>query len=124
MVAHPSYPLTLCRIGDFATPRAPFHIIIALCATPRFLLLTLQWLVHRYSTTAAPIGLGQGAEKDGSSVAVKSTNARNRASATAAKVADAAMAPLEALADEEELASGSNTADVEFLVGIARTFTA
>lgn len=68
--------------------------------------------------------MGQGAEKDGSSVAVKSTNARNRASATAAKVADAAMASLEALADEEELASGSNTADVEFLVGIARTFTA
>lgn len=34
-------------IGDHAPPRALFHILIALCATPRFLLLLVQWLVHR-----------------------------------------------------------------------------
>lgn len=34
-------------IGDHAPLRAPFQILIALCATPRFFLLLVQWLVHR-----------------------------------------------------------------------------
>ncbi|WVO15056.1 hypothetical protein L204_102700 [Cryptococcus depauperatus] len=41
------FPSVSATIGDHALPRASFHILIALCATPRFLLLIVQWLVHR-----------------------------------------------------------------------------
>lgn len=43
----PCRALSDIRIGDHPATRAPFHILIALCATPRFLLLALQWLAHR-----------------------------------------------------------------------------
>jgi hypothetical protein len=34
-------------VGDHPASRAPFHILIALCAAPRFILLGLLWLSHR-----------------------------------------------------------------------------
>lgn len=43
--------LTSCRIGDHLPPRIIFQILIALCSGPRFLLVFLQYLVHR---TVAP----------------------------------------------------------------------
>ncbi|RXK35959.1 hypothetical protein M231_06782 [Tremella mesenterica] len=45
------FPSVSATIGDHAGPRAPFHILIALCATPRFLLLLVQWLLHRTNNT-------------------------------------------------------------------------
>ncbi|WVQ84587.1 hypothetical protein IAT38_006741 [Cryptococcus sp. DSM 104549] len=41
------WPSVSATVGDHAPSRAPFHILIALCATPRFLLLLVQWIVHR-----------------------------------------------------------------------------
>ncbi|ODN89207.1 calcofluor white hypersensitive protein [Cryptococcus wingfieldii CBS 7118] len=41
------FPSVSATIGDHVPTRAPFQILIALCATPRFLLLIVQWLVHR-----------------------------------------------------------------------------
>ncbi|OWZ55107.1 calcofluor white hypersensitive protein [Cryptococcus neoformans 125.91] len=41
------FPSVSATIGDHAPLRAPFQILIALCATPRFFLLLVQWLVHR-----------------------------------------------------------------------------
>ncbi|KAL7421582.1 Protein cwh43 [Cryptotrichosporon argae] len=42
------WPSVSATIGDHPGPRAPFHILIALTATPRFLLLLIQWTAHRY----------------------------------------------------------------------------
>jgi hypothetical protein len=48
------------RIGDHAVSRSPFHILIALCATPRFLMLGLQWLAHRPRGRLADLELAVG----------------------------------------------------------------
>lgn len=114
-----SYETLTCSIGDHAAPRAPFHILIALCATPRFLLLLAQWLVHRYPPLmVTPRSNGQSALDTGKTTALSGNGTRTRAAAKLERIKDEVVAPLE----EAERAVVGRWVDTELFVGIARTF--
>ena len=107
------------RIGDQAAPRAPFQIIITLCATPRFMLLAAQWLIHRTRTNTEP---QKNRESTGNSTAVDQDAPTTRRAAKAAEAVEDVLNSLEKAVKTEERVTGSSTADVELYVGIARTF--
>lgn len=57
VVQQPCWPTNIIdtdntSVGDHPASRAPFHILIALCAAPRFILLGLLWLSHRSKSYA------------------------------------------------------------------------
>nr|XP_019001310.1 calcofluor white hypersensitive protein [Kwoniella mangroviensis CBS 8507]OCF64771.1 calcofluor white hypersensitive protein [Kwoniella mangroviensis CBS 8507] len=121
------FPSVSATIGDHAPPRAPFQILIALCATPRFLLLLVQWLVHRYPPSRPPKSserypLDSDLTSAGHSSAIKAAGIKTRSAAAKIEkeVEEETLRPVEeALRDE----IGSKTlVDIEVFVGIARTF--
>ncbi|WVF72912.1 hypothetical protein IAT40_007730 [Kwoniella sp. CBS 6097] len=117
------FPSVSATVGDHAPSRAPFQILIALCATPRFLLLLVQWLVHRYP----PVRPTKSADRytttssEGKASAVRTMGIRTR---TAAQKVEAEVEELLAPVDDALKAEvGSTTlVDMELFVGIARTF--
>ncbi|WWD03771.1 hypothetical protein V865_001827 [Kwoniella europaea PYCC6329] len=121
------FPSVSATIGDHAPPRAPFQILIALCATPRFLLLLVQWLVHRYPPSRPPKSsdrypLDSDLDSAGYSSAIKDAGIKTRSAAAKIEkeVEEQILKPVEeALRDE---IGNSTLVDVELFVGIARTF--
>ena len=111
------------RIGDHPPPRAPFQILIALCATPRFLLLLVQWLVHRYPPMPVRENPKYKEENTGgTSSAVSSSTMRTRVSTKLEDIAEEILSPVEdAIKDEQALVK--RNVDLELFVGIARTFS-
>ncbi|WWC72123.1 uncharacterized protein I206_106083 [Kwoniella pini CBS 10737] len=118
------FPSVSATIGDHAPPRAPFQILIALCATPRFLLLLVQWLVHRYppSRYSKPPNLSSSAINS-NGTAMPESGLRTRSKATTRKVENVIHEIVEPLEGALEQELGNKTlADIELFVGIARTF--
>ncbi|WVR00084.1 hypothetical protein IAU59_007226 [Kwoniella sp. CBS 9459] len=118
------FPSVSATVGDHAPSRAPFQILIALCATPRFLLLLVQWLVHRYP----PLRPAKSADRytalqsEGKGSALRDVGMRARSAAH--KVENEVEELLEPVEDTLKTEVGSTTlVDVEFFVGIARTFS-
>ncbi|WWC64717.1 uncharacterized protein I303_107328 [Kwoniella dejecticola CBS 10117] len=116
------FPSVSATIGDHAPPRAPFQILIALCATPRFLLLLVQWLAHRYpparladaSTRLAPTS-------NGASSALKDAGLRSRAATSRIEREDESILKAAGENPKEEINYGA-LVDIELLVGVVRTF--
>lgn len=114
------FPSVSATIGDHPPPRAPFQILIALCATPRFLLLLAQWLAHRYppaGTQAA--ATHKRVPTSAKTSALESPRVRTRAAKTAEKTQGTDGSATEPYEDERD---GSGGADIEAIVGVARTF--
>ncbi|OCF42243.1 calcofluor white hypersensitive protein [Kwoniella heveanensis CBS 569] len=117
------FPSVSATVGDHAPSRAPFQIIIALCATPRFLLLLVQWLVHRYP----PLRPSKSAERyqpsdsEGRTTAIRDAGIRTRAAVNRVGAGvEELLAPVD---DAIKAEFGSTTlVDIELFVGIARTF--
>lgn len=123
------------RIGDHSAPRASFQILIALCATPRFLLLLVQWLAHRYPLARPPKSAGAqlpppvhgdgGGGIHHSDGVSKSTldegfgAVQGDVTSRGASIEDVTCSLAEAL---EEEVGASSLPDIELAVGIARTF--
>ncbi|ORX35356.1 Frag1/DRAM/Sfk1 family-domain-containing protein [Kockovaella imperatae] len=116
------FPSVSATIGDHALPRAPFHILIALCATPRFLLLGAQWMLHRNRPARRGSSTSTSDASFAQSTAISAGSVRTRANAKAAELVDGVVQPLEEAAREEERAGGSRTADIELMAGLGRTF--
>ncbi|WRT70118.1 uncharacterized protein IL334_007112 [Kwoniella shivajii] len=117
------FPSVSATIGDHASPRAPFQILIALCATPRFLLLLLQWLVHRYPPSRPPKSSDTcpTSEGSGATSALKEARVRTRSvDHKLEKEIEEVLAPVD---DPLRVEIGSKAlVDIELFVGIARTF--
>ena len=117
------FPSVSAVVGDHSVSRAPFHILIALCAGPRFLVLVLQWLSHRHGTPPeSRTSKVDGNTKDsGHSTATDGGSIRTRVTAKAEAVTENVTIPLTTALTEA--ASGpSGLADIELMVGLARTF--
>ncbi|ORY35803.1 Frag1/DRAM/Sfk1 family-domain-containing protein [Naematelia encephala] len=116
------FPSVSATIGDHAPPRAPFQIFIALCATPRFLLLLVQWLVHRYPPSSSRSSMKAPYDTNGSSTSVETASIRERLKTrTDAGRVREMVEDVEAEVDNV-LGHGGGTADLELFVGVARTF--
>ena len=107
------------RAGDHAVSRAPFHIIIALCAGPRFLVLILQWLAHRHTAVKVK-------SNDYDGALVGQTTARASRSKAEHRKAEEMVDTISSSV-REAVEGGANPpppplADIELVVGIARTF--
>lgn len=118
-----------CSIGDHAAPRAPFQILIALTAAPRFILLALQWIAHRYpprgrSTSSLP------RPSDSSSSVAGVTGLGSDTSGVRARKRDAIDVDTPAALDAEDghghavdvQGPPSGWVDVEVMCGLGRTF--
>lgn len=117
------FPSVSAVIGDHSVSRAPFHILIALCAGPRFLVLVLQWLSHRHGRPSEEVHTraDTSAHGAGHSSSVNEGSIRTRAAAKAETLTNDAIKPL-TTAMKETSSGPSGLADIEFIVGIARTF--
>ncbi|WWD19737.1 hypothetical protein CI109_104201 [Kwoniella shandongensis] len=122
------FPSVSATIGDHALPRAPFQILIALCATPRFLLLLVQWIVHRnppIRPTKTSDRHDSAATTNGHSSTLKLTGLRTRTAFQKGgeKVQEGIEVVTAPLEEAVEMEVGSTTlVDIELFVGIARTF--
>ena len=97
------------RVGDHFPPRAPFQILIALCATPRFLLIALQWMIHRSSPR-------RDSELEHSRQPIKNgleKSTENR---------QGINAPSDGRSPESRAVGSGTLPDIEAIVGIVRTF--
>ena len=117
------FPSVSAVVGDHSVSRAPFHILIALCAGPRFLVLVLQWLSHRHAqpSTRSTSGPSPKSQETGRSSAMNGAGIRTRATSKLEAVTDDAIKPL-ATAMQETSSGPSGLADIELIVGVARTF--
>ncbi|WWC91829.1 uncharacterized protein L201_006776 [Kwoniella dendrophila CBS 6074] len=118
------FPSVSATIGDHAPPRAPFQILIALCATPRFLLLLVQWLVHRYPPAKPSISGERYTSKpssNGNASSIDKPGLVTRApTSKLEKEVEEIMEPVDNALRQE---IGNQTlVDIELFVGIARTF--
>jgi hypothetical protein len=112
--------LISCRAGDHAHSRAPFHILIALCAGPRFLVLVLQWLSHRQTK-----GTDDSASEDDRDSSAQSSGRQSRSTRSTSRKAEELVDQVVKPAYEavrEEGGPKAPLADIELGVGLARTF--
>ncbi|WVR07560.1 hypothetical protein IAU60_004602 [Kwoniella sp. DSM 27419] len=120
------FPSVSATIGDHPPPRAPFQILIALCVTPRFLLLLVQWLVHRYPSSRAgdePFSRSEASAANDSKTTVFPTSRSSES--VRAKNAESSRdrAQVDQLDKVLRQEVGSTTlVDIELFIGIARTF--
>ncbi|GMK59272.1 hypothetical protein CspeluHIS016_0702870 [Cutaneotrichosporon spelunceum] len=108
------FPSVSATIGDHAASRAPFHIAIALTAFPRFTLLALQWVAHRYPPRR------QGASHSLSRVSSPSTHTVSKEGLRNRKQSDNDVS--EPVPEHEAAAAPTGWADVEAMCGLGRTF--
>ncbi|BEJ12602.1 hypothetical protein CspHIS471_0210620 [Cutaneotrichosporon sp. HIS471] len=109
------FPSVSATIGDHAASRAPFHIAIALTAFPRFALLALQWVAHRYPPR------GREAAHALSRVPSPSTTVHtgSRGGLRNRKHANDEAEPVP---EHEDAVAPAGWADVEAMCGLGRTF--
>lgn len=117
------FPSVSAVIGDHPQSRAPFHILIALCAGPRFLVLVLQWLSHRHGPTEETQSLHSSPDnfETAHSSAVEGSRIKTRAASKVEALVDEAMKPLSG-AIKETSPGPAGLADMELIVGLIRTF--
>jgi hypothetical protein len=104
-------------IGDHAASRAPFQIAIALTAFPRFALLALQWVAHRYPPR------GRGAAHSLSRVSSPSAAVTQTPDGLRSRKHEHSSSfPDNGTAREAEPAAPAGWADIEAMCGLGRTF--
>ncbi|KAK8853309.1 hypothetical protein IAR55_004013 [Kwoniella newhampshirensis] len=122
------FPSVSATIGDHALPRAPFQILIALCATPRFLLLLVQWLVHReppLTPAKSSARHDTAANGNGHSTSLNAEDVRmcSVPQRPGERIQEEVGSMTESMVQAIETEIGSSAlADLELLVGVARTF--
>ncbi|TXT15669.1 hypothetical protein VHUM_00172 [Vanrija humicola] len=119
------FPSVSATIGDHVAPRAPFQILIALTATPRFVLLGLQWIAHRYPPSTSVRSSSAPAAAAAAPSASTSTYQGNlRSRAKTHKDDDDASHPLtgEDAGPARPASSRTGLVDAEIMFGVARTF--
>lgn len=123
--ARPMTNMPPSSIGDHVAPRAPFQILIALTATPRFVVLGLQWIAHRYPPSTSVRSSGSGPAASSAPSASTSTYQGNlRSRSKAHKEDDEAQHPLTAedAGPVRTVAVRPGLVDAEIMFGVARTF--
>jgi hypothetical protein len=115
----PRQSLTFLRAGDHAVSRAAFHILIALCAGPRFLVLILQWLSHRHTASTTISQTSQDQSSGRSTATVTRSKAEHR---KPEEVFDKVTGTVRTVVEGHAALPPPPLADIEFVIGIARTF--
>jgi hypothetical protein len=107
------------RAGDHAISRAPFHILIALCAGPRFLVLILQWLAHRHTSITNTTGTQEPPSSAKSTATATRTKAAQR---QPEEMVDQAVDAIRKTVEGGDAPPPPPLADIELVVGVIRTF--
>lgn len=125
-----SQVLANLSVGDHAASRAPFQILIALTATPRFIFLGLQWLAHRYPpqvslgyAPARPLSTPlstSGSTGLDSKRTLRSRSRQNEKGSDDELDSDIALDP-PTNGNGRKRAWGTGSVDVEVMLGLART---
>lgn len=115
----PRTPKLTPSIGDHAASRAPFQIAIALTAAPRFALLALQWVAHRYPPRGRSAAHALSRDSSPSAPIIQTPDGLRSRKHEQTSLPDNGGPRPEA---EVEPAAPAGWADIEAMCGLGRTF--